>query len=35
VGGATLVQGTGFNVDLTNTAGGSATFRWAYIKLSS
>lgn len=35
VGGATLVQGTGFNVDLTNTAGGAAAFRWSYIKLSS
>ena len=35
VGGATLVQGTGSNVDITNTAGGAATFRWSYTKLSS
>ena len=35
VGGATLVSGAGFGVDLTNTAGGALTVRWSYTKLSS
>jgi len=35
VGGATLVSGSGFGVDLTNTAGGALTVRWSYTKLSS
>lgn len=35
VGGATLVAGAGFGVDLTNTAGGALVVTWSYTKLSS
>tara|TARA_R110000868_G_scaffold299726_1_gene560005 strand:- start:100 stop:1071 length:972 start_codon:yes stop_codon:yes gene_type:complete len=31
----TLSSGTGFNVSLTNNAGGDAAFTWSYVKLAS
>lgn len=31
----TLSSGTGFNVSLTNGAGGDAVFTWSYVKLAS
>jgi hypothetical protein len=31
----TISSGAGFVVNLTNSAGGDATFRWSYTRLSS